>query len=347
MKENGEFTITVAKVIGNIANWKIPSLQLKREIESGGSNGNTTRIDFRGVISPLRMYLYLKGRFGEPNGFQMLLKSPGSDNLIHWQYLIQSGDAYIHVTGFTFRFEFLIHNCTQPSDREKDEFLDQIAKNLNDSEHSINRFKSSLERWSVFINPYVRLADCVVNLVEELDAIDLGSEIETDEFGLPKDQSIYSEIVKTHLKAFQIGFSLKLMIPVWLESFINLLIFTLAKDELKRSSRLFEAITKQKIDVRIPTMHLFCNGFERPLTGNDPEVKEIQRLFNARNKLVHGNFEPKDLAFSEVYFDQRDIPLFDEPAMSAFDLTIKRTLKHVHPIEVLAEYKTGTGMLPV
>src|ERR1039458_5233170 len=53
------------------------------------------------VISPLDLYVYLRARFGKPNGFQMALKNQSSDNYVHWHWTLQYEDQVFHIMGLT------------------------------------------------------------------------------------------------------------------------------------------------------------------------------------------------------------------------------------------------------
>lgn len=58
-------------------------------------------------IKPVDLYVYLKARFGEPNGLTMLFKNPNdSDNLIHWHHTLRCPSGLIEILCFRFRIEF-------------------------------------------------------------------------------------------------------------------------------------------------------------------------------------------------------------------------------------------------
>ncbi len=50
------------------------------------------------------------------------------------------------------------------------------------------------------------------------------------------------------------------MTPVLAEAFINLVIFIMRKDELKRNQRQYDEYIRQQIDTRVFDLHLKCNG---------------------------------------------------------------------------------------
>ena len=49
----------------------------------------------RSKLKPVDVYSYLRARFGNPNGIQNLLRRDDSDNWIHWDFNLKSGDQDI------------------------------------------------------------------------------------------------------------------------------------------------------------------------------------------------------------------------------------------------------------
>src|SRR5262245_58875271 len=75
------------------------------------------------ALSPLDLYVYLRARFGAPNGFAMTLKHPSSDNLIHWNWTLQSGDSVIDFLGYQLQALAAIDNTADPSPDELSAFV--------------------------------------------------------------------------------------------------------------------------------------------------------------------------------------------------------------------------------
>src|SRR4051794_16547007 len=53
----------------------------------------------RRQLSPVDLYTYLVSRFGEPNGFQNLLRREDSDNWIHWDFNLKAGTTDVYFAG--------------------------------------------------------------------------------------------------------------------------------------------------------------------------------------------------------------------------------------------------------
>src|SRR5690349_24755925 len=55
----------------------------------------------RSQLKPVDVYAYLKGRFGQPNGFQNFLRRDTSDNLVHWDFNLKAGSVDLYFCGAT------------------------------------------------------------------------------------------------------------------------------------------------------------------------------------------------------------------------------------------------------
>jgi hypothetical protein len=53
----------------------------------------------RSRLKPVDVYVYLKARFGEPNGLQNFLRQESSDNLIHWDFNLKAADVDLYFCG--------------------------------------------------------------------------------------------------------------------------------------------------------------------------------------------------------------------------------------------------------
>lgn len=85
-----------------------------------------------------------------------------------------------------------------------------------------------------------------------------------------------------------------------LESLVNLLYSRLLKKEFV--SRDYERITiKSDLDLRLLTMHLFCNGFKSQIISPQAELwKNMLNLRDFRNNVIHGNITDEHKFYSIV-----------------------------------------------
>jgi len=121
----------IDEIINNIDKWRPVSpdeeLQfldrLRNLPKTGDGKSRGAHWNDCNLISSLDIYSYLKARFGAPNGFQMQLKKPNSDNLIHWNYTLTAGAARIDFVGFRLRYTVSIANVDVNLDSHMQKFF--------------------------------------------------------------------------------------------------------------------------------------------------------------------------------------------------------------------------------
>src|SRR5207249_4823888 len=78
----------------DVERWRASTPQEMVEYFSGkrspheGPSGSILII--RKHLRPVDVYAYLRARFGEPNGFQNVLRRDDSDNLVHWDFNVKA-----------------------------------------------------------------------------------------------------------------------------------------------------------------------------------------------------------------------------------------------------------------
>jgi hypothetical protein len=77
-------------------------------ITVGQRNDSAGVLTVRAHLRPVDVYAYLRARFGEPNGIQNFLRKDDSDNLIHWDFNLKSGNADIYISGASREIMFLL-----------------------------------------------------------------------------------------------------------------------------------------------------------------------------------------------------------------------------------------------
>lgn len=282
--------------------------ELKRE-------GRQPQVRFGGLwneVAPSDLYCYLYARFGRPNGLQNWLRSDSSDNLIHWEWMLQASPGWVLFQGMNFRTAITFLDVPGAGKEEMPELAAQIKADFVNQTKSMGKVRQSLEHWTEFINPYQRIRSSVHSLLAELDALGLSAEDEPvpDIQGLRSMPSGYlSEMAAKYSKGLGLCFGIRSMLPVMAESFVNLLLFALMRPELKSDKRLRENTIRQPIDVRIKSLSITCGGFESPVDYTHVAFKDYQSLVNERNDLLHGNVVLEKLKFNEVYFSGR-VPIF-------------------------------------
>ena len=329
----------------NLREWRPVDPGLMRqhlELRRGKQGNPPSTWLFHREISPLTLYTYLKARFGQPNGFQMVLKSPSSDNYVHWHWSLQCHDHIIEFMGFNFHAHAYAYGIPDPTEAEQAALIAAIKADFAAHGPAMSAVKKSLEQWSLFINPYHRLKRVVDHFCDKLHQLDI-TNIELP--GLPTTPEELAALHErwpayqtAYTEALGLGLSLRMIVPVLAESFVNLLIFLLAKPEIKRDERLYQDAIRKEIDIRVKSLHLSCQGFTSPIDASNECFKDFHTLMNRRNDFLHGNIDPRRLKYDTVYFDGT-IPLPDR-YQDFSQLALVNSLIHVEPDSVLKDVAT-------
>ena len=335
--------------IFNIENWEKASME---DLMKSLDNRDKFRYVFlyqnlEKKISPLSLYELLKVKFGVANGVSMILKSPTTENLIHWHYTLLSGNIKIHFLGKSSGVEVIVKSEKKVKIIKND--WEVLISNLNLSYSKygkqMKKIRSDFQKYTLFINPFTRLKETLKSLVNELNSIDLTEVKKINQFTATEEQTkkYYEKLnqwIKNIERSVALGTTIRMLSPVLAESFINLLILVLSKKEFKKDKRLYENLIRQQIDIRVKTLHLNCNGFSKPVLDSDSAFKNFHSLMNNRNDFLHGNIDPTRLMFEDVYFDFNNIPLFKKDE-GIIRKTMNNYLNNVEPEKANNDYETA------
>jgi hypothetical protein len=301
----------------------------------------TGRWELTTGIRPVDLYVYLKARFGEPNGLTMISKNhEDSDNLIHWHYSLETSLGSLDFICWSFRLE--IWHPLQPCFSDPNDFLLAIKQDFGRYTSPMQEIRSGLERWKVFLNPYFRLKTMIETQLQELEDLRLEDIKEPAQPRTPEEAEIFkdnfSNIASKFTRAAQICLGIRMLTPVWAESFVNLLLFLMARPEVRNDKRLYDGIMRQNIDVRIRGMHLNCIGFVSQVKYDEWDAcKRFHSMMNRRNDLLHGNVDPGLTTFDELYFEKKT-PLYISFRDFSF-FSYKATLLNATPEQALEDYQ--------
>jgi len=268
----------------------------------------------RNELKPVDLFCYLGARFGPPNGIQNFLRNDSSDNLIHWEWALESGSSILLFQGMNFRSEIHLINAKGIEKNGVNWLIDQIKCDLNNHGKEISNVRCHLEHWDQFLNPYHRIKSSIEVLRSELYSLKLDPSTDRipdidHETDMSEYKKAWEESNRRYPKGIGLCFGLRSMLPVRAEPFINLLIFILMKPYIKSDARLSESIYRQQIDIRVKSLSINCIGFDKPV---DYEVlSDFHSLMMKRNDLLHGNVTLQDLIFDDTYFLGR-VPVFSK-----------------------------------
>lgn len=130
----------------------VESLMPKGEQPSDRRRGSSW--NFTHAVSPLDLYSYLKVRFGEPNGFMMMLKSPSVDNFCHWHYTLEGDGTIVDLMGLNVRTQIRVYERLNIDDAEWLDFEAQLQEEFTTYRAAMKKEQLTFERWHLFINPY-------------------------------------------------------------------------------------------------------------------------------------------------------------------------------------------------
>ena len=310
-------------------------------------NKNRTSIIFRsnGRIKQIDLYCFLKWKFGEPNGILSFLRGDHSNNFIQWHYSLNMDDIYIDIIGSTRFLEFHVfsENNTALDTFNEIEFLASLDSQISSNKKEINKNKNQLEYWKVFLNTYKRLKDTIEKFYQDYQRLTLQDPIQLKKSVVTKRElDMYEhqskKLIENIIEKKNYGIVLKMLFPVLGESLINLIIFVLAKDEIKNDKRLLDNTFRNQIDIRIKTLHLNCIGMKKAYNQDDERFKNFLRLMDKRNDFLHGNILPANNTFDVVYFD-KTVPIFEEEKDITLEY-VKQNLFQITEEEINKDYQT-------
>lgn len=320
--------------IDKLDSWQAMNLErMQKMLKEELPLKNFGRWVFTNDISPLDLYVYLKARFGLPNGFQMFLKNPSSDNFIHWHWTLQVDEDIIDFMGFNMYAEALMHDRQDFSIHEGHRFEEGIKQDFKNIGKRMSEVRKDLEKWHIFVNPYNRLRKVIDRFSNELNNLSI------DKIEIPKlphrqeelkgFEDKFKNCLDSYSKAMGLGTSLRMLAPVLAEAFVNLVIFLLAKPDIKQDSRMYNDVLRREIDVRVKSLHINCEGFNQAIPSDAQEFKDFHTLMNGRNDFLHGNIDPVKLKYEVMFFDK------NTPIPKSYNdfskLALVNSLIHVEP----------------
>lgn len=271
-------------------------------------------LSVRRHLSPVDVYCYLKARFGEPNGFQNFLRKDDSDNLIHWDFNLKAGDEDVYICGMSREIHFLI------SARMTDEDWCDLIRGVKADYKRVGKEKSailkSLEHWVIFPNKFVEIAsvcaDLHAKIAENVGGFRTYQVPTATKKALRKERAVLEHLTKRASIVHRSSLQLSLLTPVLAEAFINMLVLTLCRPEIRNNKRQFDAFIRSHIDTKVFDLFYKCLGFVRAMDQNTESFKNFKRVMDRRNNAIHGNCDPEGEQIELVYFDGTR-PLFKEP----------------------------------
>jgi len=168
------------------------------------------------------------------------------------------------------------------------------------------RFAASLEKWNVFPNQFLAIANRCAELYNDitttLPKIErkiLADKLTTQALIAEKRRKVHARWMKAVTTA---PTELSVLMPVLFESFIGLIVALLIKPEVKNDAEALNAFVRGPLDQKLLAIADRCAGFDRPLVREDPVFGRYWTVVNRRNDIIHGNVDPVRDSLEVVYF---------------------------------------------
>lgn len=275
------------------------------------ARSRTSILILQSTITPFDVYTYLHARFGAPNGMQTFLARDDSDNLFHWDYYLKAGKQNLRFIGATEEVHVVFDRTLSDPDCLK--FIKNMRADFGRIGKDKGRFAASLEKWHIFPNQYLaianRCAELYGTIVEALPRIEkriLSDKLTAHNLRSERNRRSHSKLMSAITSA---PTELSILMPVMFESFIGLIVASLIRSEVKRDQEAFSAFVRCPLNQKLTQLADKCIGFARPIEQTNPAFGRYWTVVNKRNDILHGNVDPVRNALEVVYFHGKR-PLF-------------------------------------
>ncbi|WP_426017216.1 hypothetical protein [Brevundimonas sp. DWR2-3-1b1] len=289
-------------------------------------------------LTTLDMYSYLKAKFGPPNGLQSMMRSDDSDNIFHWDWNLKAGDTDVYILGMSRETHFQIGAVL--TDHDWKSLIIAIKQDFGRIGRDKSEASKSLEKWLVFPNKYVAIS----NLCEDKHDRITDQMGKFAEFAPASRRAINKKGLKDAQDASKRASSLtgdilelRILTPILVEAFLNMMILILCKPEVRQDKRQYQAFIRSEIDIKVSDLFYKCRAFQVAPNSAHPEFVAFHKVMQKRNYEIHGNIDPDRDTFETVYFDGT-IPTYPVPGdhISTFYANLER---QYDPISAVADYE--------
>jgi hypothetical protein len=298
----------------DVVSWRIATTEELRAFMKADKKiiASRSELAVRRHLSPVDMYCYLRGRFGEPNGFANFLRQDDSDNLIHWDFNLRAGVEDVYIYGTSREIHFVM--STKLTDENWSDLIRGIRADYQRVAQQKSEVFKSLEPWAIFPNRYVSVSSVCADLHAQITDNMAGfARLQTPSQTTKKKLREHYTALRNLTERASIlqgnCLQLSLLTPILAEAFINMLVLMLCKPEIRANERQFDAFIRSHIDTKIFDLAYKCNGFLKPIDRQSESFKKFHTVMNKRNHTIHGNCNPEREQIELVYFEGKR-PLF-------------------------------------
>ncbi|NEW99191.1 hypothetical protein [Rhodopseudomonas sp. BR0G17] len=302
---------------------------------SKAEEGKTNFLAVRQHLRPVDVYSYLRARFGEPNGFQNFLRRDDSDNLIHWDFQLKAGTEDVYICGHLREIHIALSEAL--TDLEWQTLIKAIKSDYHRVAKAKSKITHSFEKYVVFQNKYLALSDLCADLHARISEAATSNSVDykfDDSEEFKKEMNRRSSQVAA---VFNDCLTLRLLMPIMAESYINMLILTFCRREILDDKERYNRFLRAKIPQRLRLLSENCDGFEKTIDKDIPGYSNFMNIFNQRNFALHGNVSPLQEQIETIYFEGRR-PLFVNPGNS-IEMLFAFMEKHADRHKLLEDYE--------
>jgi hypothetical protein len=292
----------------------------------------------RSRLTPVDVYAYLKARFGVPNGLQNIFRRDSSDNLIHWDFNLKSGNVDLYFCGAAREVHIMV--TERLTDEQWKALILAIKRDYARAARSKSEAMKSFEKYFVFPNKFTSLAKLCAELHEGIvdappneelpDFPEAEARLEAYKAAMGRKSKRATELYGNCLK-------LRLLMPIMAEAYINMLILMFCRDNIRKDAEQYQMFLREKVPRRLELLSQYCYGFTRTIDTKTDAYANFMLVIAKRNFALHGNVDPVNEKIEIIYFDGKR-PLFATPGH--YLKTFFENLERLNdPQRVIQEYE--------
>ena len=228
--------------------------------------GRTRALIVRSRLKPVDVYAYLRARFGQPNGFQNVLRRDDSDNWIHWDFNLKAGEVAVYIAGASREIHFMLQDDL--TDREWQALILRLQGEFARFGREKSEMTRSFEKFVVFQNKYVSLAHVCAELHEQIVDSPPFAAFKPRKPSKTRPEYAVAPLRQAGERAdrlYSACVQLALLTPVLAEAYINMFALILRRPELRADWDGYQEFFRQHIPDRIGRLHEVCFGMARSI----------------------------------------------------------------------------------
>lgn len=289
-----------------LAALRAPSLA-KCQAEAPKYQGGTVfqgrhKVVLMNEISPAELFCYFAARFGQPTGFFSHVPREHFKEAISWHYLLCLPEGPVDVVSLNFRTEVYLPRCYECSGAE---LAAVIKADLPHQQVAMASIQAQATKWVSFLNPYAQLVESSQLMLARARSLAAILQTDMDAPVGPAETAHFVGEFNAHypiaLELSGLCLSIRMMCPVTIEAFLNLVLYALAKPERRTAPGGLSALTHERIIDKVKLLHQNCDCFICPVDWSAPVCQAIDDLRRRRNDMLHGNVDPLGQKYETVW----------------------------------------------